>query len=182
MLSACELLQLSNKRKSDLPEEQRQRAFLQRAAARFGGCFGDGRLDAERSGQRLQRGSGLPGHADLEREEGDASALVGYTCRGQRSVFVVLVHILCSAGMCLASPWTGMVTVCPFSAVMVAVPMVTTVCPAGMAVTMLGWSVLATAAGAVAVVLVLLVQVTLGSPSSGSTKRRRRAAPLGGEL
>lgn len=86
------------KKKSDLPEEQRQRAFPQRTAGRFGGCFGDGWLDAERAGQslcgqRLQRGSALSGHTQLQREEGDASALIGYTCRGQRSVFIIIIHI-----------------------------------------------------------------------------------------
>lgn len=65
---------------------------------------------------------------------------------------------------------------------MVAVATVTTVCPAGMAVTSPGWSVLLTGAGAVVVVLVLLVEVTPGSPSSGSTNRRRRVGPVGGEL
>lgn len=72
-----------------------------------------------------------------------------------------------------------MVTVCPLLAVMVAVATVTTVCPAGMDVTRLACPVLVTTVGAA---LPVLVQVTPCSPSSGSTNRRRRAAPVGGEL
>lgn len=75
-----------------------------------------------------------------------------------------------------------MVTVCPLLAVTVAVATVTTVCPAGMVVTRLAWPVLVTAADAVPVVLVVPVEVAPGSPSSGSTNRRRRAIPVGGEL
>lgn len=75
-----------------------------------------------------------------------------------------------------------MVTVCPLLAVTVAVATVTTVCPAGMAVTRLACPVLVTTAGAVLVMLVVLVEVTPGSPSTESTNRRRRAAPVGGEL
>lgn len=82
------------KRRRDLPEEERQGAFPQRAAA--AGATGaaanfshhrlpSGGRDGERSCQRLQRGSALTRHADLQREEGDASALVGDACRGQRS-------------------------------------------------------------------------------------------------
>lgn len=67
-----------------------------------------------------------------------------------------------------------MVTVCAMVAAMV-----TTVCPAGMAVTRLAWLALVTVAGAV---LVVLVEVTPDSPSSGSTNRRRRPGPVGGEL
>lgn len=67
-------------------------------------------------------------------------------------------------------------------AVTVAVAMVTTVCPAGIAVTRLAWPVLVTLAGVVLVVLVLLVEVTPVSPSTGSKKRRRRAEPVGEEL
>lgn len=51
--------------------------------------------------------------------------------------------------------------------------------PAGMAVTRLAGPVLATVAGAVPV---LLVELTPGSPSGGSTNRRRQCGPVGGEL
>lgn len=75
-----------------------------------------------------------------------------------------------------------MVTVCPLLAVTVAVAMVTTVCPAGMAVTRLAWLVLATAAGAALAEPVELAEETPESPSAMSTNRRRRAEPVGGEL
>lgn len=69
-----------------------------------------------------------------------------------------------------------MVTVCPLLAVTVAVAIVTTVCPAGMAVTRLAWVGLATA------VLAEPLEARPGSLSTGSTKRRRRAVLAGGEL
>lgn len=79
--------------------------------------------------------------------------------------------------MSSALPCTGMATVCPL-----AVAMVTTVWPAGMAGTRPAWSVLVTVVGAVLVALVVPVEVTPGSPSNVSTKRRRRNVPVGGEL
>ena len=69
-----------------------------------------------------------------------------------------------------------MVTVCPLFAVTVAVAMVTTVCPAGMELTILFWPVLAIEVSAV------LADVTPASPSTGSTNSRRRNPPVGGEL
>lgn len=71
------------------------------------------------------------------------------------------------------SPCTGMETVCPLLAVTVS-----TVGPAGMVVTRLAWPVLA----ASAVLVLLVLAVTPGSLSGGSTNRRRQNGPLGGEL
>lgn len=75
-----------------------------------------------------------------------------------------------------------MVTVCPLLAVTVAVAMVTTVCPAGMAVMRPVGPVLVAVVGAVPVELLVPLQATPPSPSSGSTNKRRRAEPVGGEL
>lgn len=73
-----------------------------------------------------------------------------------------------------ASPCTDMGSVCQLLAVTVAVA--TTVCPAGMAATRPGGPVFVTMIGEELVVLVLV------SPSTGSTNRRRRNPPVGGEL
>ena len=75
-----------------------------------------------------------------------------------------------------------MVTVCPLLAVTVAVAMVTTVCPAGMAVTRPACPVLVTLAGVAPVVPVVLAEVAPVSPSTGSKNKRRRAGPVGEEL
>lgn len=69
-----------------------------------------------------------------------------------------------------------MVTVCPLFADRVAVAMVTTVCPVGMALTMV-----VVFTGGAGVKVVLLLEVTLDWFSVESTKRRRRKL-AGGEL
>jgi len=121
-----------------LPEEQRQRAFPQRTHGCRSNRFGGGGL--ERAGQRRQRCSARPAHAHLDGEEGDASALIGYPCRGQKRV--TRRHLFIRGSGASPSPCTGMVTVCPLLAVTVAVAMETTVCPARMAATKPGGAVL----------------------------------------
>ena len=68
------------------------------------------------------------------------------------------------------SPCTGMVTVCPLLVVTVAVAMVTTVCPAGMA-----WEVLR-------LVVRLVVEGSEGASQDTSTHSRLLAEPVAGQL
>lgn len=75
------------------------------------------------------------------------------------------------------SPCTGMGSVCQLLAVTVAVA--TTVCPGGMAAMRPGGPLFVTRMEDEAV---LLVEVAPGSLSTGSTNRRRRNPPVGGEL